>query len=334
MADVEVNEMGLLDDFNYEEHPQGQIDMSDEFAVDQKKSNKKSKKKQEHFTEIAIDSNAYNDLNANDNASTNKNSNNNNNNNNLHNVDNAKPNQNNNLSDCQRFTMGVFNWIQLRSLCFFGNLAIFIFLILDAKFNSPGFLEWVLSWYIWIFSAVGMLIESPTWWLTKTVQLKIYLYARFLRRASGRAFFYTSVAMLSFAGVQDHVTITMFAGIYMLVVSIMLMVFSMMAAKQMKAMFAYMMSGADEDTQQMNPAEQEGSPADKMAAWYHRLDHNRTNKLGADGLYSLGQHALNRKLSNSERYAIQCYLDDGCNGFIKIEDWCKQFLNCNNVKFL
>ena len=72
----------------------------------------------------------------------------------------------------------------------------------------------------------------------------------------------------------------------------------------------------------------------KIQNHYIRLDINRSRKLGANELYKFSQDALNRKLSNSERYTLQCYLDVTCNGYITPQDWTKQFLNSTNVKFL
>ena len=174
----EVNEMGLLDDFAYEvEEPKGLIDESDSTFLTQQKNkplSPKDKIKQKIFKKKEKDSqqSLYNDQ-----QEKNQNINNNN-------VEATK------LTQCQVFCTGIFYWIPIRSLCFFGGVALFVLPIIDAKFGSPSFMEWMLSWYIWIFAIITMFIESPTWFLTQRVQLKIFFYARFLRRASGRAFFY------------------------------------------------------------------------------------------------------------------------------------------------
>eukprot|EP00484_Ammonia_sp_Unknown_P026705 CAMPEP_0197037552 /NCGR_PEP_ID=MMETSP1384-20130603/14730_1 /TAXON_ID=29189 /ORGANISM="Ammonia sp." /LENGTH=327 /DNA_ID=CAMNT_0042467867 /DNA_START=50 /DNA_END=1033 /DNA_ORIENTATION=+ len=327
MADAEVNEMGLLDAFNYEvEDPKGMIDPSDNIMPpaannnSKKKSNKKSKSttstkaKGDEFTEISINNDHFNDGKAN-------------------NLSSSSPTK---LTQCQAWMSGIFYWIPIRHLCFIGNVALFVFPILDARFSTLNFIEYMLSWYIWIFALIGMLIESPTWVLTKWLQLKIFFFARFLRRASGRAFFYTTVSIMTFAGVQEHVTWSMFAGLYMMMASCLLMVFSLLAAKKLHLMYSYMVYS--DAAVQINGNEMEQKHAsneeNKISATYFSLDHNRSKRIGAEELYSFSEQSLNRKLSNSERYTLQCYLDVTCNGFITPQDWTRQFLNSQKVKFL
>ena len=114
--DNDVNEMGLLDAFNYEvDEPQGQIDGSNDFEKKQKKKRLSLGKKQksDDFTEISI---------KNDNNYNNIDNNNNNNGNNM----NSGPQQSGTLSESNKFCIGIFYWIPIRSLGLFGGLALFI----------------------------------------------------------------------------------------------------------------------------------------------------------------------------------------------------------------
>merc|ERR1719445_2361837 len=129
-------------------------------------------------------------------------------------------------------------------------MALFILPFLDVKFQSGiTFVEWLLYCYIQIFALVAIFIESPTWVLTRKVQLNLYKWCRLLRRTWGRAFFYISVSMLTFAELQGGavITLSMFAGIYMAALSLVMLMFSVMAAKQYRLMFEYMASGGSEE---------------------------------------------------------------------------------------
>lgn len=85
------------------------------------------------------------------------------------------------------------------------------------------------------------------------MQLKIFFYARFLRRTSGRALFYFSVSLCCFAGVNEQgVNLTMFAGVYMMGVSLLMMVFGKLAAKQLHELSSYMRHNGHIDGDQVD----------------------------------------------------------------------------------
>eukprot|EP01083_Nonionella_stella_P242052 844677_1 len=217
---VEMNEMGLLD-YNYEvEDTSGQIDDNTNNQIKKTKDTKKepmiSPKEKTNIMQM-------------------NNNNNNNNNNNT--------NPPSKMTQCHLYCTQIFYWIPIRSLCFFGAVALFILPFLDDKFGSPTVIEWFLGWYIQAFAILSMFIESPTWWLTKKIQLWVFFYARFLRRTSGRAGFYITLSILTFAGIHDKATITMFAGIYMIIISFVMLLFSRLAAKQLHTMYNYMLDG-------------------------------------------------------------------------------------------
>lgn len=107
-----------------------------------------------------------------------------------------------NLGLCA-WCVALFYWIPIRYLAFMGSMALFILPFLDVKFQSGiTFVEWLLYWYIQIFALIAIFIESPTWILTRKVQLNLYKWCRLLRRTWGRSMFYISVSMLTFAELQ------------------------------------------------------------------------------------------------------------------------------------
>ena len=135
------------------------------------------------------------------------------------------------------------------------------------------------------------------------------------------------------------ITLSMFAGIYMTALSLLMLAFSVMAAKQYRLMYEYMASGGSEerligDEFQGNDGLDAQKLYSRVSSYFNELDHDRDGKIGAGELHSFAEHALKRNLSNAERYTIQLFLDCSCQGYITKEDWCKQFCTYNDVTFL
>eukprot|EP01084_Bolivina_argentea_P203289 347228_1 len=240
--------------------------------------------------------------------------------------------------------VALFYWIPIRYLCFLGSLALFILPFLDVRFQKGiSFVEWLLYWYIQLFAIVGIFIESPTWILTRKIQLGIYKWCRVLRRTWGRAAFYVSISMLTFAELQGGAwfTLSMFAGIYMCVMAVIMIMFSILAAKQYRLMYWYMATGGNiqnkelqlvgHEYNEMNDLEKLES---RVVSYFNTIDADGDGKIGAGELHQFAEEALKRNLSNSERYTIQSFLDCSCNGYISRQDWTKQFVTYNQVRFL
>eukprot|EP00483_Globobulimina_turgida_P005942 UN05952 len=122
----------------------------------------------------------------------------------------------------------------------------------------------------------------------------------------------------------------MFAGIYMILVAGLMLLFSGLAAKQLHLMHNYMIDG---DEFQKNGYDQ-NQLSQRILSYYSQIDTERTKKIGAPQLSKFAEKSLKRKLSNSERYTIQCYLDVSCNGYITPTDWTTQFIKSSTVKML
>jgi len=237
--------------------------------------------------------------------------------------------------------ISLFYWIPIRYLCFCGSFALFILPFFDVKFQTDlSFIEWLLYWYIQLFAIVGIFVESPTWILTKKIQLIIYKWCRLLRRTWGRAAFYISVSFLTFAELQGGamITLSMFAGIYMTGLSLIMIVFSLLAAKQYRLMYTYMATGQSEKLVGDEYGNDENMDYEKLesrvSSYFTELDSDGDGRIGAGELHQFAERALRRSLSNSERYTIQNFLDCSCNGYVSKEDWIKQFCNYNQVRFL
>mmetsp|Transcript_29557 Transcript_29557/g.47004 ORF Transcript_29557/g.47004 Transcript_29557/m.47004 type:complete len:423 (-) Transcript_29557:325-1593(-) len=248
----------------------------------------------------------------------------------------------------------LFYWIPIRYLAWLGSMALFVLPFLDVRFQSGmTFVEWLLYWYIQLFAIVAIFVESPTWILTKRIQLTIYKWCRILRRTWGRALFYISISLLTFAELQGgaKITLSMFAGIYMCILSVIMLFFSMLSAKQYRLMRLYMATGGNLNGKQIvklvgdeyqdnadNAKKVENVDYDKMvsrvASYFNELDQDRDGRIGAAELHAFAEQALRRNLSNAERYTLQTFLDNGCNGFISKTDWIQQFCDYGPVSFL
>jgi len=324
MDDGQVNELGLLS-YNYdvqEEHVSGSIDDSGtNDSTDTKKtrkiSNPFSKKKDGDIdNQNLIQSNPNNQNSLDGGVSADS-----------------------KMGECSRYCRGLFYWIPIRQLCLVGSLFFLIFPFIGSyKDNSLG--VWLMAWYIQIFGILGLFLESPTWWLTKKVQLKVFFYARFLRRTSGRALFYFSVSLCCFASVHETgVTVTMFAGIYMMMISLLMVIFANLAAKQLHEMYSYMRHNGQIDGDQVDDIDnfnqdEEAHLKQRFLNYYTQIDSDRRDKIGSKQLHHFATQALQRNLSNAENYTIRLYLDASCNGYVTAEDWTKQFLKSPTVKML
>ena len=140
-----------------------------------------------------------------------------------------------------------------------------------------------------------------------------------------------------------RVTLSMLAGIYMIGVALIMLVFSMMAAKQYRLMFWYMATGGNvQNREQKLVGDDYGDEEDggvnklesRVSSYFDALDGNGSGRIGAGELHQFAEESLKRHLSNTERYTIQMFLDCSCNGYVSKQDWIKQFCHYNRVRFL
>lgn len=138
-------------------------------------------------------------------------------------------------------------------------------------------------------------------------------------------------------------TLSMFAGIYMIGLSLVMFMFSILAAKQYRLMYWYMATGGNiRDRNQKlvgdeynNEQEMDNNKLEsRVVSYFNEIDSDGDGRIGAGELHHFAEQALKRNLSNSERYTLQNFLDCSCNGYISREDWIKQFCNYNKVRFL
>ena len=92
-------------------------------------------------------------------------------------------------------------------------------------------------------------------------------------------------------------------------------VFSKLSATKFNRIYIFVASGSEGDELLM-----------KFEKKYVELTQNNASgeKLGSSEVIKLAEEA-GRKLSNAERYAIQTFLDESCNGHVSKEDFIKQF---------
>jgi len=215
------------------------------------------------------------------------------------------------------FCIKLINWFPIRFFAFCGGVGLIVAPILDFLISSPAFIQGFIYIYLMGFGFVAVSVESPTWKLTRVFQLKFFFWFRLLSRMWGRAWFYLFISILCYAGVEtDSAGIFVpMLGAYLTVISIASFVFSRMAGKKFARIREFIAAGSEGD-------EMEG----RFMRKFDELDVGGVaGTIGSPEIVKVAQQA-GREISNSERHAIQTFLDESCNGHVSKEDWMKQFV--------
>jgi len=215
------------------------------------------------------------------------------------------------------FCINLFNWFPLRIFSFSAGAALVACPILDMIFGGPTFIQFFIYLYLVGFGIVTMFVEAPTWTCTRYFQLKFFFWFRLLSRMWGRAWFYLFTSILCYAptDTDSGAIFCPIAGALLTVISILSFIFSRMAGKKFGRMREYIAAGAEGD-------ELEG----RFMRKFDELDMGgKPGTIGSAEIVKLAEQA-GRQLSNSERHAIQTFLDESCNGFVSKEDFMRQFV--------
>mmetsp|Transcript_5048 Transcript_5048/g.4416 ORF Transcript_5048/g.4416 Transcript_5048/m.4416 type:complete len:298 (+) Transcript_5048:126-1019(+) len=221
------------------------------------------------------------------------------------------------------YMVNLCNWFPLRLFCFAGGAGLVACTILDFIFNGDSFIQWIIRVYLLFFGLVTMMIESPTWTCTRWFQTRIYFWFRILSRMWGRAWFYLFITILCFGEFdqEDPAEFTIVAGFYLIFIAILSFIFSRLSAKKLNRMYEFVAAGTEND-------EMEGRFIKKYDVL---VSVNTEGKMGSMEITKLAKDA-GRGLANSERHAIQTYLDESCLGYVTKEDFMKQFLRLKEEK--
>jgi len=165
-----------------------------------------------------------------------------------------------------------------------------------------------------------MIVEAPTFVLTRKFQLGIYFWFRLLSRTFGRAWFYVFVSIICFF---ENMVFSYIVGIWIFIVAIAMFIYSRLAALKYVRIYIFISSGSEStDLKQ------------KFDAKFDEMDLDRDGKIGSLEIVKIASQA-GRTLTNAERHAIQTFLDESCNGSVSKEDWWTQFSTHNlKQKFL
>jgi hypothetical protein len=219
-----------------------------------------------------------------------------------------------------------FAWLPIRTLALIGGICFVSLPWIDLILLSGGdltFSGFFILIYIIIFGFIICCIESPTWRLTRRIQLGIYFWARFCSRMWGRATFYVFISIMSFALLEDFVAVTGLIGIYVIIIAFLMYIVSWTAAKKYVRIFVYIAGGTEGDQLK-----------ERFSLKFDELDMDKDGKIGSEAIVKIALEA-GRTLTNAERHALQSFLDESCNGAVTKDDWMRQFLNNNmKIKFL
>lgn len=215
------------------------------------------------------------------------------------------------------FCIKIFNWFPLRLFAFFGGCLLIAAPILDLAFTKTQAIQFFIYVYLIAFGVITVFVESPTWKFSRYFQLKLFFWFRLLSRMWGRAWFYLFVSILCYGGANSEsgAIFTIIAGVYITFISILSFVFSRLAGKKFARMREYIAAGSEKD-------EMEG----RFMRKFDELDNDSDARIGSAEIVTAAAQA-SRELTNSERHAIQTFLDESCNGFVTKEDWMKQFVS-------
>jgi len=243
------------------------------------------------------------------------------------------------LPETPMFIIKIIQWFPLRFFAMIGGILLVVFPIVDIITNRPTFTTFFIFAYIIIFGFIIFCIESPTFTLSRKVQTGVSFWFRLLSRTWGRAWFYLFISFLCFGNVASRSKskkntdtteenkktffITIIAGVYLIIISLLSFIFGRLAAKKYQRMYIFMAAGTEGDQLIGN-----------LIRKFDELDQDQDGRLGSEDITKLAEQS-GRTLSNAERHAIQSFLDESCNGYVSKEDWMKQWTTYNlEQKFL
>jgi len=213
----------------------------------------------------------------------------------------------------QNWCVRLIKWIQIRWFAFLGGCLLLALTIVEI-FNKPQFIDFFVFIYFIMFGIMIMFIEFPAFLLTRKAQLGTFFWFRLLSRSWGRAWFYIFVAIICFFQGDGF---AIFVGIWMISIGLIMFIYSRFAAIVYVRIYIFIASGAEGDKLET-----------KFENKFDELDLDRDGKIDSGAIVKVARQS-GRELSNSERHAIQQFLDVSCNGSISKEDWWKQFSTYN-----
>jgi hypothetical protein len=217
------------------------------------------------------------------------------------------------------FMVKCYNWFPLRWFLFGAGFGLTILAIVDMGVNGTKVkgIGDLVFFYIFCIGIVIMIVEVPVTRLTRSCQLGIYFWFRLLSRLWGRAWFYLFISLLCFAQLPSLFTATTFGGLYLIFLVPVMFVVSRIAALKYQRIFVFVAAGT------------EGPQRDvRFEQKFDELDIAKTGFIDSVAIVKLADQA-GRTLSNSERHAIQTFLDASSFGRVSKEDFVKQFREYN-----
>jgi len=209
------------------------------------------------------------------------------------------------------FCLKLLAWFPIRMAALIGGGLLLLCPILDFIFSSPKFIQAFIFIYLIGFGVVALASEALPLKAFRKMQLGIFFWFRLMSRMWGRAWFYLFVSILCFAGVGDGGVFTVVAGVYLFILSLLSFVFSRMAAKKFARLREFIAAGAEGDEMKR-----------RFMAKFDELDRGGKAEPSIDSTDIVNvMKQAGRDISNSERHAIQTFLDESCNGHVTKQDW-------------
>ena len=251
-----------------------------------------------------------------------------------------------------------YNWFPLGIFAWLSGWLLIICAIADMITQRTGFIEFWLYVYLIIGAILIIIIDMPISLTIKVAsvikfQLIIFDWIKLWRRIWGRSILYLimMITCASFLANDDDPSefrsVPWIAGLYLLVIIVLSVIFSVIAAKKYNAVREYIIKatviskdvsqpliGNDDDEEQKEMTDNDDELVmKKFISKFDALDVNKNGKLGMDEIANLGEECGNA-FSASEKYAVFLLLDKECNGEITKPEWIMQLKKHKNCKML
>mmetsp|Transcript_39089 Transcript_39089/g.62424 ORF Transcript_39089/g.62424 Transcript_39089/m.62424 type:complete len:336 (-) Transcript_39089:100-1107(-) len=254
------------------------------------------------------------------------------------------------------FPLGVFAWLSgwLLIACGIGDLVVM----------KTNFIEFWMYVYLLVGALVILVVDMPlslnnTLKFVVKLQLVIFDWVKLFRRIWGRCVLYLIMMVTcgSFLANDDDPSdfrsVPWIAGLYLLVIIVLSLIFSWLAAKKYNVVRQYIIEATvierdleqedDAEVRQMSNVSQmidarksevdEEIVMKKLISKFDQLDVAKSGKLQMNEIAQLGEECGNA-FSAAEKYAIFLLLDKESNGVITKPEWILQLKKHKNCKML
>ena len=259
-----------------------------------------------------------------------------------------------------------YNWFPIGIFAWLGGWLLILCAIIDMFTTNISFTQFFVIAYLICGGLLILIVELPAIFLRKNkqkgffrkLQLKIYEWLKLLQRMWGRAVLNFLLIIMCYSEMDGDKfrSLPWIAGIYLIVIMVLYVVFSKLAARKYNALFLYIqqteinvnvdvninvnISPSDDELKEPQNQSSKGGDDDdeelltkKFKQKFAEIDRDNDGKVRSQDIAQLAIEA-DLELSNSEVHAIFTFLDEDCNGVIVELDWMRMWLKNRRILWL